>query len=160
MPLSKDMRNNDYVGATPFTAVWGYQDENATKIAEVLQEVQIPVIDNRKCRQRFLKIGEVRDNEQFRDRHVLCAGYTSGGKDSCQGDSGGPLMQALFDKRLFPFYQIGGKKDFNLIENLDKSFNKFYFWELFQLYHTALVVPEPKFLVFIQKFKCMLIGSK
>ncbi|XP_076851794.1 transmembrane protease serine 9-like [Brachyhypopomus gauderio] len=48
-----------------------------------LQEVQVPIIGNRKC--FCLYGGGITGN-------MLCAGVLSGGKDSCQGDSGGPLV--------------------------------------------------------------------
>lgn len=101
------MRNTNYVGQNPFIAGWGFQQENTT-LSDVLQQVQVPVIENRECKMRYLKIGSYRGSEQFDERHVLCAGYTEGGKDSCQGDSGGPLMlpKRTIDGR-FPFYQIG-----------------------------------------------------
>ncbi|XP_076851795.1 polyserase-2-like [Brachyhypopomus gauderio] len=48
-----------------------------------LQEVQVPIIGNRKC--FCLYGGGITGN-------MICAGVLSGGKDSCQGDSGGPLV--------------------------------------------------------------------
>lgn len=88
-----------------FSAGWGYQQEKTT-IANVLQQVQVPVIENRECKNRYRKIGELRDKTQFSGK-VLCAGYMEGGKDACQGDSGGPLMLPLYQNGKFPYYQIG-----------------------------------------------------
>ncbi|XP_027016997.2 transmembrane protease serine 9 isoform X2 [Tachysurus fulvidraco] len=49
-----------------------------------LQEVQVPIIGNRKCNCLY-GVGTITDN-------MVCAGLLQGGKDSCQGDSGGPLV--------------------------------------------------------------------
>ncbi|XP_066498630.1 polyserase-2-like [Hoplias malabaricus] len=49
-----------------------------------LQEVQVPVIGNRKCNCLY-GVGRITNN-------MICAGLLAGGKDSCQGDSGGPLV--------------------------------------------------------------------
>ncbi|XP_072549127.1 transmembrane protease serine 9-like [Salminus brasiliensis] len=49
-----------------------------------LQEVQIPIVGNRKCKCLY-GISRITDN-------MMCAGLLAGGKDSCQGDSGGPLV--------------------------------------------------------------------
>ncbi|KAG7334765.1 hypothetical protein KOW79_001361 [Hemibagrus wyckioides] len=49
-----------------------------------LQEVQVPIIGNRKCNCLY-GVGSITDN-------MVCAGLLQGGKDSCQGDSGGPLV--------------------------------------------------------------------
>ncbi|KAL6476715.1 hypothetical protein MHYP_G00152140 [Metynnis hypsauchen] len=51
---------------------------------ETLQEVQIPVVGNRKCNCLY-GVGTITNN-------MVCAGLLAGGKDSCQGDSGGPLV--------------------------------------------------------------------
>lgn len=69
-------------------------------------QVQLPVIDNNICREKYKLIGEFKDNVQFGDS-VLCAGFAAGGKDSCQGDSGGPMMLPMRVGDEFPFYQIG-----------------------------------------------------
>lgn len=69
-------------------------------------EVQVPVIRNSDCQQKYSNIKAYKGEPQFSGR-VLCAGYSEGGKDSCQGDSGGPLMLPLPVTREFPFYQIG-----------------------------------------------------
>ncbi|KAF5903223.1 transmembrane protease serine 9-like, partial [Clarias magur] len=51
---------------------------------EKLQEVQVPIIGNRKCNCLY-GVGTINND-------MLCAGLLQGGKDSCQGDSGGPLV--------------------------------------------------------------------
>ncbi|KAL7860682.1 hypothetical protein AOLI_G00170310 [Acnodon oligacanthus] len=51
---------------------------------KTLQEVQIPVVGNRKCNCLY-GVGQITDN-------MMCAGLLAGGKDSCQGDSGGPIV--------------------------------------------------------------------
>ncbi|XP_076154871.1 transmembrane protease serine 9-like [Alosa pseudoharengus] len=50
----------------------------------VLQEVEVPVVDNKVCDELFTST-EITEN-------MICAGLREGGKDSCQGDSGGPMM--------------------------------------------------------------------
>ncbi|XP_062386151.1 serine protease 27-like [Sardina pilchardus] len=49
-----------------------------------LQEVEMPVIGNRKCKCIY-GVNVITDN-------MICAGVLPGGKDSCQGDSGGPMV--------------------------------------------------------------------
>ncbi|KAK0144248.1 Polyserase-2 [Merluccius polli] len=49
-----------------------------------LQEVDVPVVGNRQCDCNYGE-GTITDN-------MICAGLSTGGKDSCQGDSGGPLV--------------------------------------------------------------------
>uniref|UniRef100_A0A3P9MF12 Peptidase S1 domain-containing protein n=1 Tax=Oryzias latipes TaxID=8090 RepID=A0A3P9MF12_ORYLA len=51
---------------------------------ETLQEVQIPIVGNRRCKCSY-GASSITDN-------MMCAGLLAGGKDSCQGDSGGPLV--------------------------------------------------------------------
>lgn len=49
--------------------------------------VQVPVISNRECLDKYSRIGVVQSTIQF-GTGVICAGHTYGGADSCQGDSG------------------------------------------------------------------------
>jgi secreted trypsin-like serine protease len=53
-------------------------------IADVLMEVQVPIVSNATCEAAYGS-GSITES-------MLCAGYAEGGKDSCQGDSGGPLI--------------------------------------------------------------------
>uniref|UniRef100_A0A671LTE9 Trypsin-3-like n=1 Tax=Sinocyclocheilus anshuiensis TaxID=1608454 RepID=A0A671LTE9_9TELE len=53
-----------------------------TQIPNILQEVQIPIVNNSVCNKAYG--GIITSN-------MLCAGLDEGGKDSCQGDSGGPM---------------------------------------------------------------------
>lgn len=55
-------------------------------MAEVLQEVDLPVISNKICKKSFENETEVHESK------MICAGYATGGKDACQGDSGGPYV--------------------------------------------------------------------
>ncbi|MGE4268354.1 MAG: serine protease [Deferribacterales bacterium] len=47
-----------------------------------LMEVDLPIVSNATCSGSYSTITD----------NMLCAGYSSGGKDSCSGDSGGPLF--------------------------------------------------------------------
>jgi len=72
-------------GTRCWTAGWGYTSEG--KVAEQLQEVDLKIIDDAKCRKT--------QNGAFLVPHAMfCAGTFVGGKDACQGDSGGPLICA------------------------------------------------------------------
>lgn len=81
--------------------------ENAAETTNVLQQVQLPVISNDECREKYQTIFHNRvENDRFNDL-VLCAGYTAGGKDACQGDSGGPMMLPIESNGESAIYQIG-----------------------------------------------------
>ncbi|XP_073669818.1 transmembrane protease serine 9-like [Paramisgurnus dabryanus] len=73
-----------YNGTSSWVTGWG---NIATGVPlpspQTLQEVNVPVIGNRKCKCLFNS--DITNN-------MICAGLEQGGKDSCQGDSGGPMV--------------------------------------------------------------------
>jgi len=74
------------VGKTAWVTGWGRLYEDGP-LPAVLQEVDLPIINNTECEAMYEKAG-------FREHipHIfICAGYREGGKDSCEGDSGGPM---------------------------------------------------------------------
>lgn len=89
-----------------FTAGWGRIEEGNTRKPTILQQVQLPVISNAECKQKYVDLGRFKEDVQYSDI-VICAGYAAGGKDTCQGDSGGPLMLPEFMNGKFPYFQIG-----------------------------------------------------
>lgn len=86
MPTNEPVRSRTFTGYQPFVAGWGRLQEGG-KSSNVLQELQLPVLGNDVCRDRYQKQGKLLSDKQFSNR-VLCAGVLEGGKDSCQGDSG------------------------------------------------------------------------
>lgn len=105
LPLDEPLRTKDFTGYNPFVAGWGRTEEGG-KPSNILQQLQLPVLENEVCRTKYSKIGKLISEKQF-DQAVLCAGELDGGKDSCQGDSGGPLMQPVSVDGVPNFYQIG-----------------------------------------------------
>ncbi|CAL8404555.1 unnamed protein product [Boreogadus saida] len=68
-------------GYTKWVTGWG---DNSGSAADILQEVDVPIVGNRECICNN-KIYVITNN-------MICAGWSAGGKDSCKGDSGGPLV--------------------------------------------------------------------
>ncbi|KAM5316481.1 transmembrane protease serine 13 isoform 5-T5 [Glossophaga mutica] len=64
---------------------FGKTKETDEKTSPFLREVQVSLIDFRKCNDY-----SVYDN--YLTPRMMCAGDLRGGRDSCQGDSGGPLV--------------------------------------------------------------------
>ncbi|XP_039598749.1 transmembrane protease serine 9-like [Polypterus senegalus] len=58
---------------------------------KVLQQVQLPVIDSKRCDCLYHKKSPIDATEEIITKNMLCAGYQRGGRDACTGDSGGPL---------------------------------------------------------------------
>ncbi|KAG5877313.1 hypothetical protein JTB14_021108 [Gonioctena quinquepunctata] len=64
---------------------WGYTKEDANSVSASLKQVDVPVVDLKKCNASY--------KDEAITKNMICAGYVlKGGKDACQGDSGGPLM--------------------------------------------------------------------
>lgn len=105
--MNEPIRSRSFVDYQPFVAGWGRLQEGG-KSSNVLQQLQLPVLDNADCKEQYQKQGKLFSENQFGDA-VICAGSLHGGKDSCQGDSGGPLMQPVLnqDTRVHQYYQIG-----------------------------------------------------
>lgn len=49
-------------------------------VPNILHQVSVPIIDNEKCQNMFIKSGH---NKKVRES-FLCAGYDNGEKDSCE----------------------------------------------------------------------------
>lgn len=62
---------------------------------KVLQKVMLPILKNSECEMMYQRAGFI----EYIPRNFICAGYSSGGKDSCDGDSGGPLVTQRSDGR-------------------------------------------------------------
>lgn len=105
LPINDPLRTKDFIGVSPFIAGWGKTTEGGES-ATILQEIQVPVLENSVCKNRYETLGKLLSDRQFNDA-VLCAGVLKGGQDSCQGDSGGPLMNPeILDEHIY-YYQIG-----------------------------------------------------
>ncbi|XP_076022927.1 trypsin-3 [Genypterus blacodes] len=63
---------------------WGLTSANGGAPSSLLT-VNLPIVSTEKCNSSNSHYGKITAN-------MLCAGYSTGGKDACQGDSGGPLV--------------------------------------------------------------------
>jgi len=71
-------------------AGWGLtQEANESSAAAILQQLHVPIIDNKLCNDYYAKAEQPTTLD---DKIQICAGFKEGGKDACQGDSGGPLF--------------------------------------------------------------------
>ncbi|KAL1277875.1 hypothetical protein QQF64_024548 [Cirrhinus molitorella] len=70
-------------GTKSWITGWGKLNSTDTQIPNMLQEVEIPIVDNDVCNMAYG--GLITSN-------MMCAGLNEGGKDSCQGDSGGAMV--------------------------------------------------------------------
>ena len=87
VPICLPDDNDEFTGRMATVAGWGrlrYQGG----VPAILQEVQVPIMENHVCQELFLTGGH---QKKIHDS-FMCAGYANGHKDSCEGDSGGPLM--------------------------------------------------------------------
>lgn len=105
LPKNEPLRSKSFVDFQPFVAGWGRTQEGG-KSAEILQELQLPVLSNQVCHDRYASQRRLVTEDQF-DNAVICAGVLTGGMDTCQGDSGGPLMYPEQTAQDFRFYVIG-----------------------------------------------------
>ncbi|KOB75680.1 Serine proteinase stubble [Operophtera brumata] len=87
LPASDDL----LVGENATVTGWGRLSEGGV-LPSVLQEVQVPIVSNDRCKSMFLRAGR----HEFIPDIFLCAGHERGGHDSCQGDSGGPLQVSFY----------------------------------------------------------------
>nr|XP_026498672.1 serine proteinase stubble isoform X1 [Vanessa tameamea] len=92
LPASDDL----LVGENATVTGWGRLSEGGV-LPSVLQEVQVPIVSNERCKSMFLRAGR----HEFIPDIFLCAGHERGGHDSCQGDSGGPLQVKGKDHKYF-----------------------------------------------------------
>ncbi|XP_063826647.1 serine proteinase stubble isoform X1 [Ostrinia nubilalis] len=92
LPATDDL----LVGENATVTGWGRLSEGGV-LPSILQEVQVPIVSNERCKSMFLRAGR----HEFIPDIFLCAGHERGGHDSCQGDSGGPLQVKGKDQRYF-----------------------------------------------------------
>lgn len=92
----------------PYVAGWGRLGEDAV-MTNTLQQVQVPVITNDECKNKYEEAKRLQAGAKFRfnETYVLCAGSDAGGVSPCKGDSGGPLMISIQENNRHAFYQIG-----------------------------------------------------
>lgn len=69
----------------------GLTSEGGSSLSRTLRQVTVPIVSNAICKSSY-------NNLSITDS-MLCAGQSSGGKDSCQGDSGGPLWVSYGGQR-------------------------------------------------------------
>uniref|UniRef100_A0ABM5EL58 Trypsin-3-like n=1 Tax=Pogona vitticeps TaxID=103695 RepID=A0ABM5EL58_9SAUR len=76
---------------------WGYTSPFGGRTSDTLRSVHLPIIPTGKCNGSSSYAGHITKN-------MICAGFSTGGKDACQGDSGGPLV---CDGRVFGIVSWG-----------------------------------------------------
>ncbi|XP_069685332.1 trypsin beta-like [Periplaneta americana] len=71
-------------GTSAVVSGWGTTSEGGSA-STTLRQVAVPIVSDSSCNSAYSSYGGI-------TARMICAGYTSGGKDACQGDSGGPLV--------------------------------------------------------------------
>ncbi|XP_030368865.1 serine protease lint [Scaptodrosophila lebanonensis] len=99
VPICMPNDHADFTGRMATVTGWG-RLKYGGGVPSVLQEVQVPIIENSVCQEMFHTAGH---NKKILNS-FLCAGYANGQKDSCEGDSGGPLVLQRPDGR----YELAG----------------------------------------------------
>ncbi|XP_026755331.2 serine protease filzig [Galleria mellonella] len=94
VPICMPPDDADFTGRMATVTGWG-RLKYGGGVPTVLQEVQVPVIENSACQEMFLTAGHFKNIL----KSFICAGYANGEKDSCEGDSGGPLVLQREDGR-------------------------------------------------------------
>ncbi|XP_059062504.1 serine protease filzig [Achroia grisella] len=94
VPICMPPDDSDFTGRMATVTGWG-RLKYGGGVPTVLQEVQVPVIENAACQEMFLTAGHFKNIL----KSFICAGYANGEKDSCEGDSGGPLVLQRDDGR-------------------------------------------------------------
>ncbi|XP_029172443.1 serine protease lint [Nylanderia fulva] len=96
VPICMPNDGIDFTGRMATVTGWGRLKYNGG-VPSVLQEVQVPIMENAVCQEMFQTGG----HSKLILESFLCAGYANGQKDSCEGDSGGPLVMERPDGRWF-----------------------------------------------------------
>ncbi|XP_017786556.1 PREDICTED: mucin-3A [Nicrophorus vespilloides] len=99
IPICLPRDHEDFTGRMATVTGWG-RLKYGGGVPSVLQEVQVPIMENTVCQEMFRTAG----HSKVILESFLCAGYANGQKDSCEGDSGGPLVLQRPDGR----YQLAG----------------------------------------------------
>ncbi|KAJ2938188.1 hypothetical protein O0L34_g18527 [Tuta absoluta] len=94
VPICMPPDETDFTGRMATVTGWG-RLKYGGGVPAVLQEVQVPVIENSACQEMFQTAGHSKKILNS----FICAGYANGQKDSCEGDSGGPLVLQREDGR-------------------------------------------------------------
>ncbi|XP_022257487.1 serine proteinase stubble-like, partial [Limulus polyphemus] len=95
-PICLPPDDDNLIGRNATITGWGRLSEGGV-LPSMLQEVQIPIVSNTKCKNMFLAAGR----NEYLPNIFMCAGFEDGGRDSCQGDSGGPMQIQGEDGRWF-----------------------------------------------------------
>ncbi|XP_028050432.1 serine protease filzig isoform X2 [Monomorium pharaonis] len=96
VPICMPEDGIDFTGRMATVTGWGRLKYNGG-VPSVLQEVQVPIMENSVCQEMF----QTANHAKLILDSFLCAGYANGQKDSCEGDSGGPLVMERPDGRWF-----------------------------------------------------------
>ncbi|KAL1497555.1 hypothetical protein ABEB36_008496 [Hypothenemus hampei] len=99
IPICLPPDNSDYTKRMATVTGWG-RLKYGGGVPSVLQEVQVPIMENHVCQDMFRTAG----HSKVILESFLCAGYANGQKDACEGDSGGPLVVQRPDGR----YELAG----------------------------------------------------
>ncbi|KAF5301626.1 hypothetical protein FQA39_LY10673 [Lamprigera yunnana] len=99
VPICLPREDEDFTGRMATVTGWG-RLKYGGGVPSILQEVQVPIMENQVCQEMFRTAG----HSKVILESFLCAGYANGQKDSCEGDSGGPLVLQRPDGR----YQLAG----------------------------------------------------
>jgi len=95
MPVCLPPPLKDHTDQTATLTGWGRQ-WNDGPLADQLNMVQLPVVNNERCMSWYESSGS---RQLIPDSTFLCAGYENGMRDACNGDSGGPLVTFREDRR-------------------------------------------------------------
>lgn len=85
LPTDKSIRSRKFVGDTPFIAGYGDTKESGSP-AQVLMQLQVPVVDNQICKKQILQAGGTYADYQIKDSIICTDAFDS--RRIWSGDSG------------------------------------------------------------------------